>query len=710
MFPLRKKRKFNAGYYKKYEWIEYSRQQDSVFCFACRHFGGKIVRKGEVCGKRTFIDIGFCKWKDSSELLEKHAQSERHKNSMHAWLNLKAVTAKKDTSIKDKLCINRSNEVKDNRAHVKYLLSVTSLLGRQGLSFRGHDDGETSSNKGNFIETLDMLASSNEILRKKMEKRYGHYMSHEYQNDLIQVFGNKIVSEIAAQVREAKYFSILVDETKDQAKKEQLSVIFRYFDGKVIQERCCGTYHMKKLDAQSLANFILKKIEELELDLSNCIAQCYDGASVMSGWASGVQARVAEKIPHAIYVHCHAHRLNLVLANCVKNLEDYVDFFSTIQTLYTFISNSNTRHELFVKSQKELGQKVLVLERTVPTRWFYWYRSIHKIRIRYKAVVGVLTFLSESSNESSAEASGLKSKLESFRFIVCLFITENLFMQTNCLSEQLQEGDISIVRAVDLINTTKENLVKMRSDSEYDKIYEEANEFARQIGIEVPEVNTSKVGSAYSKRVQQVSNRLKEYLTHSTLGKRTEQLECATKVSLKQQLKSQMYFPLIDRCNAEFERRFVNNIDLFQSLSTFDVHSKQFFDEEKFTMFANHYSTHIDSVILASQVHSAKTLLHQKKPQNLFDVYSILNTLPTAFSEILSILRILLTIPVTTAGNERFFSVLKRVKNYLRTTTGDDRLCSLMLMATEKSMVKSFDLEELIDDFAHIKHRRYPLL
>ena len=71
-------------------------------------------------------------------------------------------------------------------------LHVTSLLGRQGVAFRGHDESETSENRGNFYDTLDMLADTNEILRKKMEARYGHYTSPEYQNDLIQVFGNKV--------------------------------------------------------------------------------------------------------------------------------------------------------------------------------------------------------------------------------------------------------------------------------------------------------------------------------------------------------------------------------------------------------------------------------------------------------------------------------------------------------------------------------------
>ena len=86
-------------------------------------------------------------------------------------------------------------------------------------------------------------------------------------------------------------------------------------------------------------------------------------------------------------------------------------------------------------------------------------------------------------------------------------------------------------------------------------------------------------------------------------------------------------------------------------------------------------------------------------------------TLPVAFSELLAILKIFLTIPVTNASDEFFFfSVLKHVKNYLQTTTGDDWLSSLLLMATKKHMVKSFDLEELVNDFASMRHRRYPLV
>lgn len=70
----------------------------------------------------------------------------------------------------------------------------------------------------------------------------------------------------------------------------------------------------------------------------------------------------------------------------------------------------------------------------------------------------------------------------------------------------------------------------------------------------------------------------------------------------------------------------------------------------------------------------------------------------------------MLTIPVTTASNERLFSTLKNFKTYIRTRTETERISSLILMATEKELVKNLDLEVLVDKFAKMRQRRYPLL
>lgn len=41
---------------------------------------------------------------------------------------------------------------------------------------------------------------------------------------------------------------------------------------------------------------------------------------------------------------------------------------------------------------------------------------------------------------------------------------------------------------------------------------------------------------------------------------------------------------------------------------------------------------------------------------------------------------------------------------------GDDRLTYLMLMAVEPALVKSLDPDELVNDFAGVRPRRYPLV
>lgn len=50
---------------------------------------------------------------------------------------------------------------------------------------------------------------------------------------------------------------------------------------------------------------------------TNLVGQGYDRASVMSGKHSGVAARIKTDAKHAVYVHCNAHCLNLVLIDTV---------------------------------------------------------------------------------------------------------------------------------------------------------------------------------------------------------------------------------------------------------------------------------------------------------------------------------------------------------------------------------------------------------
>ena len=63
--------------------------------------------------------------------------------------------------------------------------------------------------------------------------------------------------------------------------------------------------------------------------------------------------------------------------------------------------------------------------------------------------------------------------------------------------------------------------------------------------------------------------------------------------------------------------------------------------------------------------------------------------------------RIFLTIPVTIGTCERNFS--KLIKNYLRSTVGQERLSNLAILSIEYEVARKVEFDDVIDKFSAIK-------
>ena len=62
-----------------------------------------------------------------------------------------------------------------------------------------------------------------------------------------------------------------------------------------------------------------------------------------------------------------------------------------------------------------------------------------------------------------------------------------------------------------------------------------------------------------------------------------------------------------------------------------------------------------------------------------------------------------MTIAVSTAHCERLFSALKRIKNYLRSTMGENRLTNL---AIERELSNALVLDDVVTEFAGLDQNR----
>ncbi|CAM4638184.1 unnamed protein product [Leuciscus chuanchicus] len=88
------------------------------------------------------------------------------------------------------------------------------------------------------------------------------------------------------------------------------------------------------------------------------------------------------------------------------------------------------------------------------------------------------------------------------------------------------------------------------------------------------------------------------------------------------------------------------------------------------------------------------------------------NNLQSTFTETVSLLKILITTPMTTAEPERCFSTLKRIKTFLRNTMTQDRLNALAMLSMEKKLIRDIPdfNKRVIERFATQKERRAKFL
>ena len=92
----------------------------------------------------------------------------------------------------------------------------------------------------------------------------------------------------------------------------------------------------------------------------------------------------------------------------------------------------------------------------------------------------------------------------------------------------------------------------------------------------------------------------------------------------------------------------------------------------------------------------------------LADIPRTLDATKHLYPNIYVILKVLLTMPVSTASAERSFSVMKRLKTYLRNTMGTERMTSLALLNIYKD--RSVDIDNVLRAFDASGHRRIELL
>ena len=118
-----------------------------------------------------------------------------------------------------------------------------------------------------------------------------------------------------------------------------------------VHETFVGFYEIAATDASTRSISQMMCLKRFELSIANCRGQCFDGASNVAGHVSGLQKRITDTEPTALYVHCFNHSLSLAFPDCISVVPQCWDAMNQIKDLINFVRESLKRLAWFKEFQ-----------------------------------------------------------------------------------------------------------------------------------------------------------------------------------------------------------------------------------------------------------------------------------------------------------------------------------------------------------------------
>ena len=171
------------------------------------------------------------------------------------------------------------------------------------MAFRGKNEKIYEENYRKFLNLIEMVAEFDLVMQEHIRciqngGIHNHYLGHKIQNELIQLLANEIKCKIIKKIKEAKYFSNILDCTPDASHQEQISLILWRVDISTspikIVEHFVEFVKVDNTIWKSLFDIIINVINILELDINDICGQGYDNGSNMKGKKQGVQKRIID--------------------------------------------------------------------------------------------------------------------------------------------------------------------------------------------------------------------------------------------------------------------------------------------------------------------------------------------------------------------------------------------------------------------------------
>lgn len=405
-------------------------------------------------------------------------------------------------------------------------------------------------------------------------------------------------------------------------------------------------------------------------------------SNLLIGNITGLQTRIRNENPKALFVHCNAHRLNLVVQDALTKITFVRDFIGCVKEMINFVRDSPKRLGRFKDLQADNDSSSSPnLSPFCPTRWTVRVKSLKTFRDNYASLMDFFNDIADDPTSLPAHTStacGFLRKLELFSFYFYLNILINIFEETEIVNTNLQAKNLHINESNDLISTLCASLIVSRNEDTFNGIWSTIIQKSKKLELEEPSIP----------RIRKMPRR---YESQST----PHDFEIP-------EFYRKQYYEIIDQTVSSINERFDSDtMQLLNKMENFIINGGPVDDISSF------YSLDFDSERLVLHRNMLYDIMktQKKTPKTVQNVVDFFKSKPeniTLFPELIKLMKLVLTIPVSTCTCERSFSALRRLKTYLRSTLCSLRLNNLAVMHIHKDIAENLDsgtMKKLIDSF-----------
>ena len=167
-----------------------------------------------------------------------------------------------------------------------------------------------------------------------------------------------------------------------------MTLVFRWVDKMLsAHEEFIGLHLVEDIKSDTIVAVIKNILLRLNLGLSRCRGQCYDGASNMTGKKNGVATQILKLEERALFIHCSDHSPNLAANDALKVVPMMKNAFDVTHEICKLIKFCPRREAMFDKLKSDTAPGTPGIRVLCPTRWTVRTQSLKSIIDNYEVLL-----------------------------------------------------------------------------------------------------------------------------------------------------------------------------------------------------------------------------------------------------------------------------------------------------------------------------------